>query len=115
MLDLSGKMVRLALERSVAIYPQPNLGFLQVSGIKFTVDPAKPVGERVTSVTVGSAPLVDNATYSVAVTNSMANGALGYWKVWTQDNVQKRLPASTIVSVLDDYFKSNPKIDYSIA
>ncbi len=37
---LTGKAVKQALEKSVSIYPQPSLGFLQVSGLRFTIDPA---------------------------------------------------------------------------
>ena len=34
-LRIDGKTIRQALEKSVSIYPQRNLGFLQVSGLKF--------------------------------------------------------------------------------
>ena len=35
-LKLTGAQIKQALEKAVSIYPQPNLGFLQVSGMKFT-------------------------------------------------------------------------------
>ncbi len=111
-LQITGKSVKQALERSLSIYPQPNLGFLQVSGLSFTANPGAAAGSRVTSVTVGGSPLNDSATYTVAVTNSMANGALGYWKVWTEDQVKERRPDTNIVTAIQSYFKANPKIDY---
>jgi len=111
-LELPGKTIRLALEKSVSIYPQPYLGFLQVAGLRFTFDPKKPPGERVTSITVGATPINDAATYTVAVTNTMANGALGYWKVWSKDRVKDRRDRVKIVTALDAFFKTNPKIDY---
>lgn len=113
-LQLQGKAIRQALERSISIYPQPNLGFLQVSGLKFTFDPSKPSGERVISITVGSSPLADDAIYTIGVTNSMANGALGYWKVWNESNIKERKPNLNIPTAIEMFFKANPKIDYSI-
>ncbi len=112
-LELTGKVVKQALERSVSIEPQPNMGFLQVSGLQFTFDPKKPSGERVTSTKVGGAPISDDAMYSVAVTNSMANGALGYWKVWDKEKVKARRPEATITKAIEAHFRANPKIDYS--
>ena len=113
-LQLQGKAIRQALERSISIYPQPNLGFLQVSGLKFTFDPSKPSGERVILITVGSSPLADDAIYTIGVTNSMANGALGYWKVWNESNVKERKPNLNIPIAIEMFFKAKPKIDYSI-
>ena len=111
-LELTGKAIRQALEKSVSIYPQPNLGFLQVSGVQFTFDPKKPAGERVTSIKIGSAALSESQTYTVAVTNSIAHGALGYWKVWEQDSISRRATAN-IVGAVDAYLKASRKIDYA--
>lgn len=112
-LQLTGAQLKQALEKAVSIYPQSNLGFLQVSGVKFAFDSRKDTGERVSSVIVGGAELDNARTYTVAVTNSMANGALGYWKVWDKDSVLKRLPDATIITTLGSYLSANPKIDYS--
>ncbi|MGQ9456332.1 MAG: 5'-nucleotidase [Armatimonadota bacterium] len=112
-LELTGNSIKQALERAVSIYPQPNLAFLQVAGLKFTFDPQKPYGQRILSVSVGSSPLETNATYTVGVTNSMANGALGYWKVWGESNIKQRLPETSIINAVETFFRANPKIDYS--
>ncbi|MEN6357230.1 MAG: 5'-nucleotidase [Armatimonadota bacterium] len=110
---LTGKAVRQALEKSVSIYPQPNLGFLQISGLEFTFDASKNVGERVTSVSVGGAPLIDSRTYTVALTNSMANGALGYWKIWSAEDVKYRHSDKSITKAVEDFMTANKTIDYS--
>lgn len=110
---LDGKTIRQVLERAVSIYPQPNLGFFQVSGMRFVFDAKQPTGSRVTSITIGTSPIVDSQQYSVAVTNSMANGALGYWKIWSQDAVMKRLPDTTIEKAVEKYFDANPSIKYN--
>jgi hypothetical protein len=112
-LQLTGKEIKQALERSVSIYPQPNLGFLHVSGLKYTLTPSKPAGERITAIVVGSSPIADDTSYTVGLSNSMANGALGYWKVWSENQVKERRPNSTIPAAIESYFRANPKIDYS--
>jgi len=112
-LSLNGNMIRQALEKAVSVYPQPNLGFLQVSGLAFTISEARPTGKRVSAVTVGGAPLDDNRSYSVAVTNSLGNGALGYFKIWSKDNVKLRSADMSLSKSMDDFLKSRAKIDYS--
>jgi hypothetical protein len=111
--SITGRALRQALEKSMSIYPQPNLGFLQVSGLEFTFDPSKNVGERVTSVSVGGAPLTDSRAYTVGMTNSMANGALGYWKVWSSGDVKYRHPDKSITKAVEEYLTANKTIDYS--
>ena len=111
-LQIKGSQIRETLEKAVSIYPQPNLGFLQVSGLSFTFDPKKNAGERVTAIRVGSSDIDESGYYTVTVTNSMANGALGYWKIWTKDDVKARFADNSIVKVLEAFLKANPKIDY---
>ena len=112
---LTGGQIRQALERSVLIYPQKNLGFLQVSGLRFKFDPAKPQESRVTSVLVGDKnvkPLSDSETYAVAMTSSMANGALGYWKIWQKGDI-RRVTDITLPQAVDKFFEDRRSIDYS--
>ncbi|MCE5322878.1 5'-nucleotidase C-terminal domain-containing protein [bacterium] len=110
--SITGKALRQALEKSVSIYPQPNLGFLQVSGLEFTFDPSKDIGERVTSVKVAGAQIIDSRTYTVGMTNSMANGALGYWKIWSSGDVKHRHSDKSIIKAVEDYMTANKTIDY---
>lgn len=110
---LTGRQVKLALERSVIIYPQKNLGFLQVSGLSFSFDPSSPPESRVTSIRVGGQPISDSQTYSVAMTSSMANGALGYWKIWSKNDI-RRVTNTTIPQAIDSFLASRKSIDYSI-
>jgi 2',3'-cyclic-nucleotide 2'-phosphodiesterase (5'-nucleotidase family) len=110
---LSGRQIKQALERSVLIYPQKNLGFLQVSGMKFTFDPGKQQENRVVSVKIGDKPLSDSQFYSVAMTSSLANGALGYWKIWSKNDI-KQVTQKTIPRAVDDFFASRSTVDYSV-
>ncbi|HHY32527.1 MAG TPA: multifunctional 2',3'-cyclic-nucleotide 2'-phosphodiesterase/5'-nucleotidase/3'-nucleotidase [Firmicutes bacterium] len=77
-LEVTGANIKAALEHSVSAYPEQLGGFLQVSGLKFEFDPSRPVGQRVTSVTVGGAPLDPNKLYTVATNDFTAAGGDGY-------------------------------------
>ncbi|HPP73506.1 MAG TPA: 5'-nucleotidase [Armatimonadota bacterium] len=114
-MKLTGKQIRQAMERSVFIYPKNNLGFLQISGLRVTFDPNAPQENRVKSILVGdkgNKALSDNETYTVAMTSSMANGALGYWKIWTKED-KVRGTELTIPDAVEQFFSSRNTIDYS--
>lgn len=114
LISIDGKTIKQALERAVSIYPQPNLGFLQISGMQFSFDGKQTSGSRITSVTVGGMPLDDDKIYTTAMTNSMANGALGYWKIWPQNVMAKRFPDTTIEKAVDKYLDNNPDAKYTV-
>lgn len=112
-LKLTGTQIRQALERSLTLYPQPNAGFLQVSGLKVTFDPAKPAGERVVRVQVGKEggeDLDPTREYRVATSATLANGALGYFKVWERSAVERELE-KTVGDVLRAYLEAGKPIE----
>lgn len=79
-LDLTGAEILAALEHSVSA---PGAGaFMQVSGLKFKYDGAKPVGERVWHVEAltanGYEKLQSDSTYRVATNAFTADGGDGY-------------------------------------
>lgn len=74
LLKLTGKELKEILEQSVSGVS----GFLQVSGLKFSYDATKPVGERVTKVTVGNKPLDLNRQYLVVTNSFLAEGGDNY-------------------------------------
>jgi 2',3'-cyclic-nucleotide 2'-phosphodiesterase (5'-nucleotidase family) len=114
-MKLTGKQVKQALERSIIIYPKNNLGFLQVSGLRFTYDPSQPPENRVTQVFIGekgNKQLQDTTVYTVAMTSSMANGALGYWKIWSKDDVDKPTE-TTIPQAIDQFLSGKSSVNYS--
>ncbi len=82
-LKVSGKKLRAALERSVALYPRKNQGFLQIAGLTVAFDPRTSAEERVTDVKVNGAPLQDEKEYTVAMPDSLARGGLGFFKFWS--------------------------------
>lgn len=99
---LTGAQVKQALEHSVAIYPQRNPAFLQVSGVTVTIDPAQERGSRIVSVRVGRAPLEESKTYQVVMPSPLANGALAYYKVWSKSDIARNTE-KTLEQVVTDY------------
>ena len=85
---LTGEQLRAALERSVLVAPQPNKGFLQVSGLAYRFRSDLPANSRVTEVLVEGRPLVATAKYRVALPQSLAKGALGYFRVFNELNIE---------------------------
>lgn len=66
-MTLTGKQIREVLEQAIDNVYTDRLrekvgGMIQVSGIRFTYDPAQPRGERLIEVSVGKAPLAPQRT-----------------------------------------------------
>lgn len=97
---LTGTEIREALERSVSLYPQPNTGFLQVSGIEVSFRPSAPSGSRVVSASVGGSKLEAARVYSVAMPSSLGRGGCGYFNIWDKKKIAKTFETDTVESVL---------------
>ena len=76
--EIKGSVVREMLEYSVSYYPDMFGGFLDVSGMNFSFDPTKPVGQRVAEIFVNGQPLDLNKTYTIAMTYFQVAGGDGY-------------------------------------
>ena len=76
-IEMPGRALRTALEQGVARREREGGGFLQISGATVTVDPSRPVGQRVIAVEVAGAPLDHEHRYRVAVPDYVANGGDG--------------------------------------
>lgn len=77
-LEVTGAIILQALEHGYAKAPEASGAFLQISGMKVTVDTSKPAGSRVSDVMVGDAPLDPNKLYSLATNDFMSGGGDGY-------------------------------------
>ncbi|NLK29355.1 MAG: multifunctional 2',3'-cyclic-nucleotide 2'-phosphodiesterase/5'-nucleotidase/3'-nucleotidase [Clostridiales bacterium] len=75
---VTGEALLMALEHGVRIYPEPNGGFLQVSGITFTMDPKKPAGSRIVEAKVNGKALNPDAEYLLATNDFLVIGGDGY-------------------------------------
>lgn len=86
-LELRGEQILQALERALELYPQKNNAFLQLAGAEVRFDPKAPAGKRVVSVSIMGGKLEPGRTYRVATTAPMARGALGYFRIWSKDQI----------------------------
>ncbi|AJD92202.1 protein UshA [Jeotgalibacillus malaysiensis] len=77
-MNVTGEQIMAALEHSVRLSPEPNGGFLHISGFSFEYDSSKAPGSRVTEVLVGGEPLDLEAEYTVATNDFTASGGDGY-------------------------------------
>ena len=111
-MTLKGDQLLKALERSVSIYPQKNMGFLQVSGLTITFDPSAKKESRIKSVFAGSEQVVSNRTYRVATTKPLADGAYGYFTVWGDRTIEMR--AKTIAQAAADFLAPRTSVDYRV-
>ncbi|MCX7925568.1 MAG: 5'-nucleotidase C-terminal domain-containing protein [Fimbriimonadales bacterium] len=103
-LNLRGEQILQALERALELYPQKNNAFLQISGAEVRFDPKAEPGKRVVSVMIGGMKLDSNRTYRVATTAPMARGALGYFRVWSRDQIAQST-GRTIADAVRDYIR----------
>jgi 2',3'-cyclic-nucleotide 2'-phosphodiesterase (5'-nucleotidase family) len=74
-LRITGRTLREALENGV----RGDYGLVQVSGVRFTVDPRAPAGRRVSDLRLeDGGPIRPDSTYTVTVNNFMSQGGDGY-------------------------------------
>lgn len=110
-IEITGDQLTKALERSVSIHPQKNLGFLQVSGITLIFNPESPKGTRIKSVKVGDEKIDSGRKYRVATTEPLASGAYGYFTIWGKE-VKPKLSDKTTGAALKDFISKNKSVDY---
>jgi len=77
-LEVTGDALRAALENGLSQHERTAGRFPQVSGLRYAFDPKRPVGSRLTSVTIGGRPLDPAARYSVATFECLMGGGDGY-------------------------------------
>lgn len=90
-IELTGDVLLQALEHGVSLTgPGAEPGrFPQVSGLRFAFDASKPVGARVSEVTVGDKPLDLKKTYTLVTTSFIADGGDQYAMFKGRPNVLK--------------------------
>ena len=81
-ISVTGKQILSALEKAVAIYPRNNPAFLQISGFDVFFDPNAKNDSKIISVNINGKPLEKEIFYLIAMSESLSNGAFGYWKIW---------------------------------
>ncbi|KGK88941.1 5'-nucleotidase [Desulfosporosinus sp. HMP52] len=89
---VKGTDIKAALENGLKSYPELSGGFPHVSGIKYTIDPSKSAGEKVTEIIFKGNPLDLNQDYILAVNDFMASGGDGY-SMLADDAIANEYPA----------------------
>jgi 5'-nucleotidase len=101
-MTLTGANLYALLEQQFAP-PQSSQKLLQESGLKYTYDLTRPVGSRITSLTLedGTPILPDNTTYTVACNEFIATGGDGFSVFLQGTNVVR--PGISDLDALIDY------------
>ncbi|MDQ2733046.1 MAG: 5'-nucleotidase C-terminal domain-containing protein [Armatimonadota bacterium] len=111
-LTLSGSVLAAALERGASNLPQSSPGFLQVSGITFALHSSASPGARVSGIQVDGSALARNGRYTVAMPQSLAQGANGYFLVWPA-GTPSRVAAQKEGEALSSYLAAHPSLSPS--
>ena len=94
-LEITGAVLRQALERSAEYFTRNSDGTVRVSncflepkvehynydyyaGVSYTYDISRPVGQRVTEMTVGGKPVADGDVFTICLNSYRASGTGGY-------------------------------------
>lgn len=110
-LNLKGSQVLAALENGVSDVSGSAGKFIQVSGVYFTYDPSKPVGQRVVAAFLNAArtqPLDPNASYSVVTNDFMVQGGDGYTMLAQGTNIATR---NILLNDFVDYLRANRPVN----
>jgi 5'-nucleotidase len=109
-MDLTGDQIYRLLEQQWQ--PQADgsvrARILQVSGLKFAYDDSKPIGQRVTSVTINGAQLDRSKTYTVAANSFIATGGDGF-TVFDEARVNQKTIGGEL-DALEAYFGSQQEV-----
>ncbi|ARO15110.1 5'-nucleotidase [Ketogulonicigenium robustum] len=106
---VSGQGVIDALENGASQMEDVAGRFLQVAGLKYTVDPAAPAGSRISDVMVqadgGWVPIDPAATYGAVTNNYVRNGGDGFAAFVTAENAYDFGP--DLADVVAEYLAEN--------
>lgn len=98
--ELRGEQIRLALEKSVALYPSAYDSFLQLSNLEVTFRKDGAPENRVVSIMFNGAKIESNRAYSVAMPSTLARGGLGYFRIWDKKQIKKTIEGVSLEDVL---------------
>jgi len=98
--NLTGKQLNDAFERSLSFYPEPCPDTLYFSGTEVTFQAAKTSRPKILGATVSGIPIDPAKNYKVSMPASLARGGLSYFTVWNFQRPEKVI--STSISKLLD-------------
>ncbi|GIQ62056.1 hypothetical protein PACILC2_06240 [Paenibacillus cisolokensis] len=117
MVEASGQTIWDALEHGVSSYPEAAGGFLQVSGLQYTFDAAKPSGSRIVEVLVDGQPIDKTKKYKVA-TNDFLTGGGDKFDMLKNETTQllktKHFLRDAFTEYLENHNTINPQLEKRI-
>ena len=102
-LQVTGQVIKDALEESVSLYPEAEAKFLAVSGLKFTFDPSKSANSRIKATDIllpSGKPINLRKEYTVALNNYIGSGGDGY-DMFTREGVKTLVDHENTLQVID--------------
>ncbi len=106
---LTGTQITKAMEHSLFLYPNDNSGFLHFSGMVVTINPHGDKEKKVASIKINGSDVVPAKTYRIAMPSPLAHGALAYFKIWKQSDIEKELD-KTLETAVNEYLASHKTI-----
>lgn len=79
------------------------------SGVEYTINPRKPVGERIENLTFNGLAVKNTDVFTLSLNNYRLSGAGGY-EVYTECPLVKEINTE-MVELLIDYFRENPYVE----
>lgn len=127
-LEVSGKSLRMALEKTASyfdlkgneiiessrfIYPKiERYNYDVYDGIHYVIDVSKPVGSRIIELSFDEKEVKDTDLFKVAMNSYRAAGG-GEYEMYKQAKILNTYPISYIQSVAD-YIKKHPKLNIEV-
>lgn len=113
-LEMSGAAILEALNNGVSRLPASDGRFPQISGMTMHVRAMAPVGNRVSDVRIGGAPLEPAKLYTVAVTNFQLAGGDGYDTLRNQRVLLDAQAGPLVESAIEEYVAGRGSVNPSI-
>ena len=113
-LEVTGEMIRQALENGFSQVENGAGRFPQVSGLTVEADLGQPAGSRVQSVMVGGKPLDKAATYTLATNDYMQGGGDGYTMFKKAKVLVDALNGTLLASVVMDYIAAKKEVNPAV-
>ena len=104
-IDITGSVLRQAIENGLSLLPNPAGRFPQVSGLTIEADPSRPAGNRVLSIKVDGKPIDESRNYRVATNDYMLRGGDGYSMFRDATPVLPATDAPLLSTDVMDYIK----------
>ncbi len=111
--SVTGAQLYAILEHSVAVIPNANGRFAQISGFSFVYDSARPAGSRVVSMTLndGTPILPDSTTYTLATNDFMNAGGDGYTMLADGQGVTREVMFNVVLEYIQSLGTITPTLE----